>query len=97
MKDRDTTGRSIPEKLTALALAAALVGGGTAAGALLGALVSGGEAAGTVAGAAVGAAAGTAITLGTKHQHAYLPEGSRIGLRVTEKTMVPRPGDDGEG
>lgn len=74
---------------------AAKIGGGTAAGALLGALVSGGDAAGTVAGAAVGAAAGTAITLGTAHQHAYLPEGSRIGVRLTEETMVPPP-EDGE-
>lgn len=74
---------------------AAKIGGGTAAGALLGALVSDGDAAGTVAGAAVGAAAGTAITLGTAHQHAYLPEGSRIGVRLTEQTRVPAPEEDG--
>lgn len=74
---------------------AAKIGGGTAAGALLGALVSGGDAAGTVAGAAVGAAAGTAITLGTAHQHAYLPKGSGIGVRITEQTMVPPPDEEG--
>ena len=74
---------------------AAKIGGGAAAGAVLGALVSGGDAGGTVAGAAVGAAAGTAITLGTAHQHAYLPQGSRIGVRLTEETKVPAPEDDG--
>lgn len=73
---------------------AAKIGGGTAAGALLGALVSGGDAAGTVAGAAVGAAAGTAITLGTAHQHAYLPAGSGIGVRINEETMVPPPEEE---
>lgn len=74
---------------------AAKIGGGAAAGALLGALVSGGDAGGTVAGAAVGAAAGTAITLGTAHQHAYLPAGSRIGVRLTESTKVPAPEEEG--
>lgn len=76
---------------------AAKIGGGAAAGALLGGLISG-EAEGAVAGGLVGAVAGTAITLGTAHQHAYLPRGSRVRVELRRSVQVPAPSrDDGDG
>ena len=71
---------------------AAKIGGGAAAGALLGGLISG-EAEGAVAGGLVGAVAGTAITLGTAHQHAYLPRDARIRVRLEHALSVPAPSE----
>lgn len=68
------------------------VGGGAAVGALLGGIL-GDEADDAVVGAAIGAAAGTAVTLGTRHTHAYLPEGSRLTVRLTEPLHVPVEGE----
>lgn len=48
-----------------------------------------------LAGCEAGAAGGAAMTLGTAHRHAHLPEGSRIGVRPTEKMTAPAPGEDG--
>lgn len=74
----------------------AKIGGGAAAGALLGGLISG-EAEGAVAGGIVGAVAGTAITLGTAHQHAYLPRGSRVRVELRRSIQVPAPSEEDEG
>lgn len=66
------------------------IGGGAAAGAVLGAIISG-EPEGAVIGAAAGAAGGTAVTLGTREQHAYLPKGSTIDIQLTEGVQVLPP------
>lgn len=73
----------------------AKIGGGAAAGALLGGLISG-EAEGAVAGGLVGAVAGTAVTLGTAHQHAYLPRGSRVRVELLQSIQVPAPPEEDE-
>lgn len=75
---------------------AAKIGGGAAAGAILGGLITG-EAEGAVAGGIVGAAAGTAITLGTAHQHAYLPRGSRVRVELKHTLAVPAPSEETGG
>lgn len=71
----------------------AKIGGGAAAGALLGGLISG-EAEGAVAGGLVGAVAGTAVTLGTAHQHAYLPRGSRVRVELRRPIEVPAASEE---
>jgi hypothetical protein len=56
---------------------------GAAAGAALGAVIRG-DVTGALRGAAIGAGAGTIISLGITDQHAVLPEGSHMVLRLTE-------------
>jgi hypothetical protein len=56
---------------------------GAAAGAAIGAVI-GGDVTGALRGAAIGAGAGTIISLGISDQHAVLPEGSHMILRITE-------------
>lgn len=63
------------------------IGGGAAAGGLLGALI-GGDVKGAVIGAAAGAAAGTAITLATREEHAVLPAGSAMTVRLDRSLEV---------
>lgn len=63
------------------------IGGGAAAGGLLGAII-GGDAKGAVIGAAAGAAAGTAVTLVTREEHAVLPAGTAMELRLEESLEV---------
>lgn len=65
----------------------AKIGGGAAAGGLLGALI-GGDVKGAVIGAAAGAAAGTAITLATREEHAVLPAGSAMTVRLDRSLEV---------
>lgn len=65
----------------------AKIGGGAAAGGLLGAII-GGDAKGAVIGAAAGAAAGTVVTLATREEHAVLPAGTAMELRVDESLDV---------
>lgn len=63
------------------------IGGGAAAGAIVGGLI-GGNVKGAVIGAAVGAAAGTVVTMVTREDHAVLPAGTAMEIRVDESLTV---------
>lgn len=63
------------------------IGGGAAAGAIAGGLI-GGDVKGAAIGAAVGAAAGTVVTMVTREDHAVLPAGTAMEIRVDESLNV---------
>lgn len=63
------------------------IGGGAAAGGLVGGIL-GKDAKSTLIGAAVGSAAGTAITLATRQEHAVLPAGTPMEIRLDESVRV---------
>jgi carbonic anhydrase/acetyltransferase-like protein (isoleucine patch superfamily) len=63
------------------------IGGGAAAGGLVGGIL-GKDAKGALIGAAVGSAAGTAITLATREEHAVLPAGTPMQVRLDQAVRV---------
>lgn len=63
------------------------IGGGAAAGGLVGGIL-GKDAKGALIGAAVGSAAGTAITMATREEHAVLPAGTPMTIRLDQAVRV---------